>query len=121
MPDFTGDGVFCIVSFGRVSGVKLTRFPPFEPFGVVGIDGRAFSRFGLLGLVKEGMPEVFFRLKLGCLRIDFTRSNFPGPGWTTFDSDLGGTLRLPVVEDFGNVRGVLCKLGFEGDRDKVGI
>jgi hypothetical protein len=52
------------------------------------------------------MAEGFFELKLGCLRIDLTRSNFPGLRRNPLESDLGMLLRLFVVEDLGSVRGV---------------
>jgi hypothetical protein len=112
MPDLIGDGEFCTVAdcLLTLSSVKLTCLTLFErsrPVGVLGIVGSAFSRFGLLGLlVKEGMAEGFFELKLGCLRIDLTRSNFPGLRRNPFESDFGMLLRLFVVEDLGSVRGV---------------
>jgi hypothetical protein len=131
IPDLTGDGEFWKVAafLLTVSGVKLTCFTAFEltgPLGVVGTEGRTLSRFGLLGLlVKEGIEDGFtvgfFMLELAFLRIDLTRSNLPGLRRKPLDSDFGRAFTLFVVADFGRVRGVPIKLGFDGDLDKVGI
>jgi hypothetical protein len=126
IPDLIGDGVVwafvtCLLT---VLGVKLTCFALLErssSTGVVGRDGRAFSRFGLLGLlVKEGMA-IGFLLELGYLKIDLTRSNFPGLRRKPLDSDLGRLLVLVAVADFERPRGVFTKFGFDGDRESMGI
>jgi hypothetical protein len=112
-----------------VSGVKLTHFAFFEvpvPPGVVGTEGSALSRFGLLGLldnvgIEVGIAFSFFALELGYRRMDLTRSNLLGLRRKLFDSVRGALPRLFVVADFVKVFGVQLKLGLEGDRAKVGI
>jgi hypothetical protein len=86
MADLKGEGEFGIVAafLLTVSGVKFTCLVLLERpnLGVVGIDGRAFSRLGLLELlVREGIDDGTaegFLLELGYLRIDLTRPSFPG-------------------------------------------
>jgi hypothetical protein len=113
-----------------VSGVKLTCFALFErpsPTGVVGADGRALSRFGLLALrVKEGVDEgivgaPFFELALGCLSMDLIRSSLFGERRKLLDSDLVRLEMLLEVADFVNPLGVPPRLVFGGDLDSVGI
>jgi len=129
--DLTGDGEFwtvevCLVT---VSGVKLTCFTLFErpsPTGVVGADGRALSRFGLLALRVKGVDKdiagaPFFELALGCLSMDLIRSSLFGERRKPLDSDLVRLETLLVVADFVNPPGVPPRLGFDGDLDNVGI
>jgi hypothetical protein len=129
MADLKGDGDCGIVAtfLLTVSGVKficlvlLERSSP----GVVGIDGRAFSRFGLLGLLtREGIDEGAangFLLELGYLRIDLTRSSLPGLRKKFLDWDRGTLPMLLIVADLVRPRGVPFKLGLDGDLDRVGI
>jgi len=84
----------------------------------VGTEGRAFSRFVLLGLpakvgIEEGAAD-FFELKLGYRRIDLTRSNLLGLRIVTLDPDLGRLLILFIVADLAIPRGV-CRFGRDGD------
>jgi hypothetical protein len=89
-----------------VSGVKFTCFVDFEPPispGVVGIEGSALSKLGVLGLlhkvgIEVGIKFVFFGLELGYLRIDLTRSNLPGLCKKFFVSDLGTLTRFAVAD-----------------------
>lgn len=129
MADLKGDGEFGIVAafLLTVSGVKLTCLVLLERScpGVVGIDGRAFSRFGLLGLLRrdgidEGVAEGFL-LELEYLRIDLTRSSLPGLRKEVLDWDRGTLPMLRTVTDLGRPRGVPTKLGLDGDLDRVGI
>lgn len=137
MPDFTGDGdcgtivSLCLASLCFfVSGVNPTCFKLLErltPIGVVGTEGRSLARFNLLGLLAiEGITgsfSAFFELKLElvCFKIDFIRSNLLG----VRSMDLLGAVIDPailfIVADFNIPRGVLCKFGFDGDLDKLGI
>ena len=108
--DFIGEGECCTVAacLLTVSGVKFTCFAGLElpiPTGVVGMEGSALSRLGLLGLldnvgIEVGVAHDFFALELGYLRIDLTRSNLPGLRKKLFGSDLGRLPRLFVVTDF---------------------
>ena len=118
--------VACLLT---VSGVKLTHFAVFEvpvPRGVVGTEGSALSRFGLLGLldnvgIELGIAFGFFALELGYRRMDLTRSNLLGQRRKLFGSVRGALPRLFVVADFVKVFGVEFKLGLDGDRAKAGI
>jgi hypothetical protein len=131
IPDLIGEGelwkaeaeAFCVVW-----GVKSTCLAVFEAAtGVVGIDGSAFSKFGLLGLLlKDGIDTCaaagFLWLGLTCLRIDLTRSNLPGLLRLLFKGDFGSVVTLFVVADLVNFTGVpLIRFGFEGDLERVGI
>jgi hypothetical protein len=92
--------------------------PPVVP-GVVGREGSGLSRFGLLGLldkvgIDEGASLDFFKLP-GYLRIDLTRSNFPGLRKNPLDSDLGILLKLFAVVDLVWPPGVGFRSGFVGD------
>jgi hypothetical protein len=88
IPDFIGEGEFCamLTCLLRVSGVKLTCFVAFGvpvTLAVVGTEGSALFRFGLLGLLDNVGIEVgttfgFFALELGYRRMDLTRSNLLG-------------------------------------------
>jgi len=136
MPDFIGDGECCVVAefLLTVSGVKftcLTILPTSAP-GVEGIEGSGFSRLGRVGLlVKEGIEDGFvtgfvtdfLALKLGCRRIDLTRSNLPGLPIELRGSDLTMLLKLLVIADLVKPRGVPAtdKFGLDGDFDRVGI
>ena len=61
IPDFIGEGeawTAAVLFRFVVSGVKLTCLIGFEAPGVVGSEGRDFSKFGLLGLLlKEGIDD----------------------------------------------------------------
>lgn len=123
-----GDGGTGVAWLSLVSGVNSTRFTPFTrptPIGVVGTDGRPFSRFGWLALVaKSDVVDgffVFFVLKLGCRRMDLTRSNLLGVRNVTLLGAVMEPAMLFIVAAFGNPRGVLFRFGFEDDFDKVGI
>ena len=126
IPDFIGDEVFVTVAADLLiaSCVNLTCLAAFDrssPGGVVGTDGRALSRFGLLGLLaKLGMAEGFFMLELGCLNMDLTRSNLHGLRRAVSGSGFGILL---IVADLVRPRGVsvLARLGLDEDRDRVGI
>jgi hypothetical protein len=111
-----------------VSGVKFTclKFlgPPTVP-GVVGTGGSDLSRLGLLGLldevgIEEGASFGFFEL-LGYLRIDLTRSNFPGLRKKPLGADLGILLNVLAVVDLVRPRGVALRFGFDGGLDNAGI
>ena len=129
MADLKGEGEFGIVAayLLTVSGVKFTCLVLLERsnLGVVGIDGRAFSRLGLLGfLAKEGIDDGAaegFLLELGYLRIDLTRSSFPGLRKKLLDCDLRMLPTLFIVADFARPRVVPSKLGLDGDFERVGI
>jgi hypothetical protein len=113
----------------RASGVKLTCFVTFGvlmPPAVVGTEGSALSRFGLLGVldnvgIEVGIAFGFFALELGYRRMVLTRSNLLGLCKKLFGSIVGAIPRLFVVADFVRVFGVAFKLGLQGDLDKVGI
>ena len=72
--DFIGDGEFCTAGarLSLISGVKLTFFTLFEPPsppGVVGNEGSAPLKLGLLGLlakegIADGLVDGFLALKL---------------------------------------------------------
>ena len=120
IPDFTGDGEFWLIipELNIACLVPAVLCPP----GVEGAGRIVFSRFGLLGLrASEGIEDGvdFFIVELGCLRIDFMRSNFPGLRKIPLIPGLGAVmLRLA---DFGIPRGVAFRLGFDGDLTRVGI
>jgi hypothetical protein len=74
------------------------------------MEGRAFSRFGLLGLltkvgIEDGAVVSFLEL-LVYLRMDLTRSNFPGLCKKLLDEDRGMVFMLLAVADFVKLRGV---------------
>jgi hypothetical protein len=130
IPDLNGEGEALIATtcLSTVSGVKFTplRFlgPPTVP-GVVGREGSGLLRFGLLELldnvgIEEGASFDFFK-RPGYLRIDLTRSNFPGLRKKLLDSDLGILLKLFAVVNLARPRGVALRFGFDGDLDNVGI
>ena len=130
MPDFIGNGEFwtLAICFWTVSGVKSTCLAAIERsrLGVVGTEGSALSRSGLVGLlvrvgIEDGVALGFFMLELGYLRINLTRSSFPGLRKKLLGSDFGRLLRLLVVADFVKPRGVPPRVGFDGDLDTVRI
>ena len=131
IPDFIADGELWTVTecLLTVSGVKLTCFAVFEIpslLGVAGAEGSALSRLGLLALlesvaIEAGPAYGFFVLELGYRRIDLTRSNLIGLWKKLLGSVVWAPFRVFMVADFVKVLGVAFELGFDGDRDKVGI
>lgn len=92
--------------------------------GMEGVEGRAFSRLGLLALlvnagIKDAVAAGFFEL-LGYRRIDLTRANFPELAKRLWEADLGRLVRVFVVADFVKLRGVPRWLSFGGGPDEPG-